>query len=98
MVRLVHASLGSSSLVAHALHTASTIPLLPREQPYNWYCSNKHTHEHISVKADFCGPLDSLSDLLGSGLNEPEAQRLEAEDGPDVEHPPKITIPCKRHL
>ena len=37
---LVHTGLGSSSLVAHVIHS----PLPPREQLYLRYCSNKHTH------------------------------------------------------
>jgi hypothetical protein len=41
MGRLVHAGLGSSSLVAHVLNYP---PLPPREQLHNRYCSNKHTH------------------------------------------------------
>jgi hypothetical protein len=40
MGSLVHTGLGSSSLVAHVIHS----PLPPREQLYQRYCSNKHTH------------------------------------------------------
>ena len=40
MGRLVHTGLGSSSLIAHVLHS----PPPPREQLCNRSCSNKHTH------------------------------------------------------
>jgi hypothetical protein len=40
LTRLVHTGLGSSSLVAHVL----PLPLPPREQLYQRYSSNKHTH------------------------------------------------------
>ena len=43
MGRLIHKGLGSSSLIAHVLHS----PPPPREQLCNRSCSNKHTHLSI---------------------------------------------------
>ena len=40
MTGLIHTGLGSSSLIAHVLHS----PPPPREQLCNRSCSNKHTH------------------------------------------------------
>ena len=45
MSRLIHTGLGSSSLVAHVLHS----PPPPREQLYNRSCSNK-THTHFGKR------------------------------------------------
>ena len=58
MGSLVHTGLGSSSLVAW--HMSSTIPLLPREQLCNRYCSNKHTHTALTTqRVSFQGLLDA---------------------------------------
>ena len=49
MSGLIHTGLGSSSIIAHVLHSP---PPPPREQLCNRSCSNKHTHTRTSDNGD----------------------------------------------
>ena len=67
---------------------SSTIPLPPREQLYNGYCSNKHTHS-FGFDSQTRGTRENRAPPC---VKVPGSSRVPVRDGPTSSHWPRLVV------